>query len=1580
MNVSGNLERLLPSLYEFLSEHPSDAHTRLSPASIEGLTARLDSGSSSGSGDINATGSAAAAFSLPSPDLSCTAPAIIAESYARWRRCITVWRTVIGNDSVFLAVLLHSGCLWCPDYAALHQELHNIAMRTRQKQSSAQPAPLSKGTPVSDVGSEVAERKHADNLPVHRTAPTSDGPPNTPVKRRGKRGVKVAAGAAAHSVRALAAAAEAHAELAAACPASVWALHVLHFLRVEEVCALPRSSGTAKFNRKRNEVTSDFVSESFLGDSTDCSEGDLSATGSNNHISRSNSTYSDSSMGSEWAGSDGINGAVESRLMKRRRLATGQGACERWGRGDDGRYRSVKGQRGAGQGRRGEASSANARRKGPRRHEEVRACPAGSQFDVPQRQLVTSSSLLPKLPGNEKNGASGGSKGLSSTLAAVFSLLQQKEEEQQQHRISVCRHDESADGGAAVKTQGKDHSDKPLESARCDTYDCGTGARNGTRVTAQQKHTLLLRATTSLVSEEEPLVQQVATALVNEWLDLLSVDVSLPPPWEATARASTVTKNEETSSLCGSATGGLCSAPPRRSAPTGVSPASCTETSKQMLWRRRVCDARHYWFSSLLKMVAYLDGAHSALREENIHMSAVLARQGIAPHDAEDIFTKSLPAIFTCALVEEVLHSGTAALRASKPRAFAASSAPSVLASASAASSLRLWMPPSVLLLPFHMIGQGSMFRVCVPPGAVSDGAPISYTRTATRAQGHFVSCVVDSYGLHLGVEPRRMAEAHDPSHQAVGADGVGGSAALHPSNRESVNMGGQGTAASSFHSGSSPGHCQLGFAVRCGDLESLLDPRYVASLQHLLPILRVSDMTSECATASNICGGQLKQNPSVRWWSCTSRETAGSPCMDLYVARTLLMLPIPAQSTVDTTTNRSASTTSIDGDAATRRAAADGLHPVRSRTGNTLGAQTSMSLAVVTAKRSRRGSRRGTAVSADEQSVRRLHPLLYHAMRLHLRAERLACKTNSRCSEEDAAELVLLYGHPLGKETTALRHMGFTVRTNNHTRPGRGSGTSGSIGAHYTRDMGSLAVTSAAGLSDGAGGGGGRLTLSRDALGTTLEGMYLVARRVLGLQGLFVSSASSAATSSSSAAAAAAHTSDKGGSPVTGVAALVEEGSCASTTGIGTANATASSISSQTEREALGTAAATLALTCLVLSHSLLDDLHQQPTLVLWTTELASFILDVSLLMPRPIPRLLRADGFALALLLQPAQSMLLMVGLAATLVTREVRIDGAPNRGGGRARDTGGAPSPLRPVAPQWYPWWSAFRAAVLRDTELPRCLYSGLWPIIEKAEDTLATFAAEARWDTPDKRQAGNCRRSHSSPTAERCGREEGSAMTTAANVSARGGRHHGGAGGGRRVLSLSASSTSADVGRRAVVDVQSASSRKSDTHCRGRYVDSDPPRVRSLVLSAPSLNDAVGELSLNAAPHHSGPGRECQAGSTMPADQSCAPRRLCGPAVLCQDDDACRTGTGTKSTQAVVGAPLFAERVTVLPGNEMALLRGSPVHTEAASSSSGMLSLSLTRKTLPPPPRLTSAFASALWASLEAEEMCWPTGSA
>lgn len=111
----------------------------------------------------------------------------------------------------------------------------------------------------------------------------------------------------------------------------------------------------------------------------------------------------------------------------------------------------------------------------------------------------------------------------------------------------------------------------------------------------------LLQGCVTVTDSDEPLIQRVASSLVDAWFELVS-----PTPDDD----------------------GSCHAP------------------------------RAYFFASALKFAAYVDGTHSVLLDENPHLQALLARQAVPPAAAAEIFQATVPSILMCLLAQEVCANG----------------------------------------------------------------------------------------------------------------------------------------------------------------------------------------------------------------------------------------------------------------------------------------------------------------------------------------------------------------------------------------------------------------------------------------------------------------------------------------------------------------------------------------------------------------------------------------------------------------------------------------------------------------------------------------------------------------------------------------------------------------------------------------------------------------------------------------------------------------------------------------------------------------------------------------------------------
>lgn len=1420
MNEETCVERLLPSLGSFLAADPA-------PSTLTNTSASTY----------------ADAHSLPYD--------VVFASYTRWRRCLMVCRRVVGNDVLFLALLLHAGCLWSPDYAALH---------------------------AAKASDESAAKGHTSTSA--RRAMRSKATPAAAARRRGKRASTPAEKFAAHTARvaqAQAAAAAAHAQLTAVCPASVFALHVLHFLRIEEVYAVPateRCSGAPHIRSPSKEdadehgvaATSD---ESIAGRedaaSDDCDNSTSSSMSSSSSRSSSNSVLPSDVISSTSVRPERSEGAAEMESVmenaesfrKRPRTRSHAAESDTTNANTDGDVVELRG-------------NLNRRRGGRRMRfeDEVASVfvttdnsPASwspqQQQQQNQRQWAASSSLLPKASSRPQSGGSSGAKESQNQLDAALAALRQ----------------EAVERGA--QDTCNDKSGKTAEN---------TGEAMTTRA-----HTLFLRATVTLVSEEEPLVQQVAAALVDDWIDFFTPSVDA---------FSGEREGANSDDRHASAAESAC--PPN--------------PDQQQQQQQR--EARHYWLSCLLKLVSYVDSAHSSLREANPHLSAVLARQGIHPQEAEDTFSKSLPAILNCVLVEEVavMHSSTSISNSS--------SGGGGVTVASCPSAPQLWMPPPVLLLPFHFLGRGSELSVWVPtagtPGSTALEAGALKTEfgdgaAARRAKGRCVNFTVDSYGLYV-----QRAQHHAEKDDQQG--------------QQYETRAGEGVA-------------RLVCGLRLAEPEALLEAGARVWINTLLPS-RTSSSPSPPPRQAQHSSSRAETFGPPRWWCCAQPATTGCVRVRRYVTRTLLMLPIPAQSPTDTTSNRTAIITTTATDIS------NGTEPptATERVERAYRSAESVRRADERAARPRRVGRDRSLLSSlsrEELAARRQHPHLFHTIQEGLRcttpltgnsssrkgsyrgyqplAATSANTTKAGGGDAEVAPLLFLYGVMRGPEAAALRQMGFSVRSGGHAGLVRGGGQAGgSTPAERAR-----AERTPTGNHSSSSG---RLTLARDSLGVTLEGLVLMARRILALRGLYAAAPATEVTRGvdegrgkghhrpvHGKAAASADNSSHSAAATASRACLPAGGSSSS------ASSTAFPLTAAQEEEVLSTAAVTSVLTALLLTHNLLDELIAQPLVVLWTTELCSFVVDVALLLPRPIPRLLKAVGFSLALVLQPSQSLLVFVGLTATLVTRELQPSSA-------------SPTPAAAtnalVSSTWQPWWSTFRSVVLRDATLPSCLYGGLWAVVKKAEDAVAHAAAEARWEA--------------ATTAAMALKVEGKdvvgvkqRVSGAAGDGVSGGGSGVQRGRGRRVLRLLTTSTTPATTADAAVTVAAALAHTATS--RGRE------ERRGGHIIAPSTAAAGGHVL--QLPPSSSVGVAAASSMWNSCTENGASRRwLCGLAVL--DQSLPPASLVQVHTLRVVAG---TESVVALPLPEQRAVVSADVRPQSAAA------------------------ASTLWLSLEATYLRWPSST-
>lgn len=243
----------------------------------------------------------------------------------------------------------------------------------------------------------------------------------------------------------------------------------------------------------------------------------------------------------------------------------------------------------------------------------------------------------------------------------------------------------------------------------------------------------LCTACVAVAHPDEPLVQQTAAWLVDEWFALFS------PPHQ---------QQEEEE----------CVAP-----------------------------LRDYWLSCALKLAAYTDGTHSALLEENAHLQAVLARQAIGPDTAAELFHRSIPAIFCCLLRDEVSTPMQQQHKHQQGRLAKDHAATAGGSSGPALVGRPLLLPPPVYFLPFHSLAKGSRVSTWVPEqqpthgntrssnssgsGRNSDAAPVD--------RGEFLLFEVVSNGVRLGSGPLsvslRSIDGADSHADHDGGSGGGG-------------------------------------------------------------------------------------------------------------------------------------------------------------------------------------------------------------------------------------------------------------------------------------------------------------------------------------------------------------------------------------------------------------------------------------------------------------------------------------------------------------------------------------------------------------------------------------------------------------------------------------------------------------------------------------------------------------------------------------------------------------------------------------------------------------------------------------
>ncbi|RNF18381.1 uncharacterized protein Tco025E_04527 [Trypanosoma conorhini] len=215
-------------------------------------------------------------------------------------------------------------------------------------------------------------------------------------------------------------------------------------------------------------------------------------------------------------------------------------------------------------------------------------------------------------------------------------------------------------------------------------------------------------------------------------------------------------------------------------------------------------------------------------------------------------------------------------------------------------------------------------------------------------------------------------------------------------------------------------------------------------------------------------------------------------------------------------------------------------------------------------------------------------------------------------------------------------------------------------------------------------------VTAQRDPLATIVFALATSARRLMGCRGLFVAPPPPTA--------AAVHAED---------AAPEEEVAAGKGRPAGAVPAAALAVlhTSEEELECLSECAIHLLLEALLLCRALSSDVV--PQLDAWAMEVASNAVDLALAAPEPVLRHLHAVGLVLSLVPHPHQSLLITVGLFATLAQRQREGDRSSTNGVGGVACAG---------------WWEVFKACVLKDAVIPGQLCRGTWELVARVERSL------------------------------------------------------------------------------------------------------------------------------------------------------------------------------------------------------------------------------------------------------------------
>ncbi|RNF09089.1 hypothetical protein TraAM80_02521 [Trypanosoma rangeli] len=262
-------------------------------------------------------------------------------------------------------------------------------------------------------------------------------------------------------------------------------------------------------------------------------------------------------------------------------------------------------------------------------------------------------------------------------------------------------------------------------------------------------------------------------------------------------------------------------------------------------------------------------------------------------------------------------------------------------------------------------------------------------------------------------------------------------------------------------------------------------------------------------------------------------------------------------------------------------------------------------------------------------------------------------------------------------------------------------------------------------------------ITAQRDPLATIVFALATTARRLIGCRGLFLEPP----CKPSLPTAAAVHNADTGAEDGVGGKGKHARGprdvggETTQRRAWGTADETHSTAADRVstgalaalhtveeELECLTECAIHLFLEAMLLCRALSSEVV--PQIDAWAMEVASNAVDLALATPQPVSRHLHAVGYVLCLVPHPHQSLLVTVGLFATLAQRQ-REGNKSSINAGHAiggHVGGGEKERMRHGNVASTGWWDVFKVCVLKDAVIPGQLCSGTWELVERVERSL------------------------------------------------------------------------------------------------------------------------------------------------------------------------------------------------------------------------------------------------------------------